>query len=152
MFRAIRLAMVGACAVAAVALAAGQETFGKGVAVTNATSIKALYDNPAEFVGKTIRIDGVITAVCEEMGCWMAIGDSADAERVVRLKVDENAGIVFPVSAKGKTVSAEGVFEKIAATDKDAQEAAAEQGATAKGAAAEFGKLYQLKGTGAIVR
>lgn len=152
MVRAIRLAVAGACVIVAVAAAAGEEKFGKGVTLTEATPIKALYDNPANYVGKTIRIDGTITAVCEDMGCWMAIGESEGAERVVRLKVDEDAGIVFPISAKGKTVSAEGVFEKIAATDKDGMEAAAEQAAMAKGAAAEFAKLYQIKGTGAVVR
>lgn len=151
MLRAMSAVVVGVVLTVAVA-ASGQEKFGKGVTLTEATSIKALYDNPANYLGKTIRVDGVIAAVCEDMGCWMAIGESAESERVVRLKVEDNAGIVFPISAKGKTVSAEGVFEKIAATDKEGQEAAAEQGATAKGAAAAFGKLYQIKGTGAVVR
>ena len=152
MIRAIRLAMLGACVVAVGAMATGEEKFGKGVTIADATPIKALYDKPADFVGKAIRIDGVITAVCEDMGCWLAIGESEKSDRVVRLKVEENAGIVFPMSAKGKTVSAEGTFEKISATDHDSQEAAAEQGASAKGAAAEFGKHFQIKGTGAIVR
>ena len=151
MFRAMSVVAVSAVLAVAVA-ASGQEKFGKGVTLTEATSIRALYDNPANYLGKTIRVDGVIIAVCEDMGCWMAIGESAESERVVRLKVEDNAGIVFPISAKGKTVSAEGVFEKIAATDKEGQEAAAEQGATAKGAAAAFGKLYQIKGAGAVVR
>jgi hypothetical protein len=128
----------------------GEDKYGKGVSLTEATSIKALYESPDKFVGKTIRIDGVVTAVCEEMGCWMAVGETERAENTVRLKVDHDAGIVFPIAAKGKTASAEGVFEKISDGDKEAKEAAAEQTAATK--ASDFGKKYQLKATGAIVR
>ena len=144
-----RVAAFGLMAVAVVS-AAGDEKFGKGVSLTEATSIKALYETPDKFVGKTIRIDGVVTAVCEEMGCWMALGETDKAENTVRLKVEHDAGIVFPIAAKGKNASAEGVFEKIADGDKEAKEAAAEQAAQTKGS--EFGKKYQLKATGAIVK
>jgi len=144
-----RVAAFGLMA-AAVVSAAGDEKFGKGVSLTEATSIKALYETPDKFVGKTIRIDGVVTAVCEEMGCWMALGETDKAENTVRLKVEHDAGIVFPIAAKGKNASAEGVFEKIADGDKEAKEAAAEQAAQTKGS--EFGKKYQLKATGAIVK
>jgi len=145
----VRVAAFGLMAVAVVS-AAGDEKFGKGVSLTEATSIKALYETPDKFVGKTIRIDGVVTAVCEEMGCWMALGETDKAENTVRLKVDHESGIVFPIAAKGKSASAEGVFEKIAAGDKEAKEAAAEHAAHTKGS--DFGKKYQLKATGAIVK
>jgi hypothetical protein len=144
--RALALGVMAAVTLAA----AGDEKFGKGVSLTEATSIKALYDAPDKFVGKTIRIDGVVTAVCEEMGCWMALGETANAENTVRLKVDHDAGIVFPIAAKGKAASAEGVFEKIAASDKEGHEAASEHAAHAK--VADFGKKYQLKAVGAIVK
>jgi len=144
-----RVAALGLMAVAVVS-AAGDEKFGKGVSLTEATSIKALYETPDKFVGKTIRIDGVVTAVCEEMGCWMALGETDKAQNTVRLKVDHDAGIVFPIAAKGKNASAEGVFEKIAEGDKEAKEAAAEQAAQTAGS--DFAKKYQLKATGAIVK
>ena len=144
-----RVAALGLMAVAVVS-AAGDEKFGKGVSLTGATSIKALYESPDKFVGKTIRIDGVVTAVCEEMGCWMALGETDKAQNTVRLKVEHDSGIVFPIAAKGKNASAEGVFEKIADGDKEAKEAAAEQAAQSKGS--DFGKKYQLKATGAIVK
>jgi hypothetical protein len=126
------------------------QKLGKGVELTEATPIKALYETPDKFVGKTIRVDGIVTAVCEEMGCWMALGADAKAEQVVRFKVGHEAGITFPVSARGKAASAEGVFEKIAATDDEAQRAAGEH--AAHGAAAAFGKLYQIKASGAVIK
>jgi hypothetical protein len=45
----------------------------------------------------------------------------------VRLKVSHDGKIVFPISAKGKAVSAEGVFVKVAATDKESKEVIKEQ-------------------------
>lgn len=150
MNRIWRAVVAGVLAAGVVVVAAGEEKFGKGVSLKDATSIKALYESPEKFVGKTIRIDGVVTAVCEEMGCWMALAESATSEDTVRLKVDHEAGIVFPISAKGKAASAEGVFEKILETDQEAREAASEQAAKMK--VSEFGKKYQLKATGAIVK
>ncbi len=152
MIRRFSVAVTALVVLAAALSARGNETFGKGVTLPAATSIQALYEHPDQFVGKTIRVDGVVDAVCEDMGCWMALADIADATRIVRLKVEDGGGIVFPISAKGKAASAEGVFEKIAAGDAEANEAAAEQTATATGTSAAFGKLYQIKATGAIVK
>jgi hypothetical protein len=135
---------------AATVAAASDQKLGKGVELKDATSIKALYDAPDKFVGKTIRVDGIVTAVCEEMGCWMALGADAKAEQVVRFKVDHDGGLMFPVSARGKAASAEGVFQKIAAGDAESQRAASEH--AGHGAAAEFGRTYQIKVTGALIK
>lgn len=152
-----RVAALGVMAVAVVSATSAQpgseEKFGKGVSLGEATSIKAIYENPDKFVGKTIRVDGVVTAVCEEMGCWMALGEKADSENTVRLKVDHDANIAFPISAKGKNASAEGVFEKIGDKDKEAKEAAGEHAAHVKSqSGADFAKKYQLKAVGAVVK
>ena len=123
-------------------------TLGAGVTVTEATPIKALIEKPADFVGKTVRIDGVATAVCEDMGCWLAVAPENDPTgATVRLKVEDGV-IVFPVTAKGKKVSAQGVFERINATDEHSHEAAGEHG---KHDAKASGQ-YQIKATGAVVR
>ena len=54
------------------------------------------------------------------------------------------------ISAKGKAATAEGVFEKIAANDHEAREAAAEQLGQSKKDA--FGQTYQVKVTGAVIK
>ncbi|MDQ3070817.1 MAG: DUF4920 domain-containing protein, partial [Acidobacteriota bacterium] len=94
---------------------------------------------------------GTATAVCAHMGCWMAVSvsDKADAP-TVRLKVEDGV-IVFPVSAKGKAVSAEGTFERVPATDADAKEAASEY-AKSQAKPSDAATKYQLKATGAIVK
>ena len=139
--------------IAAVALAlpllAQETTLGGGVTIKDATPIEAVAKNPQAYVGKTIRVDGVATAVCTEMGCWMAVSssDAKDAP-TIRLQVDHDGKIVFPVTAKGKQVSAEGTFQPVGATD---AESSTEAKAATKIDARAFTE-YQLKATGAIIR
>jgi len=129
--------------------AAKPQKIGKGVSAKTAVAIGDLYVSPGKYLGKKVRVDGVATAVCEDMGCWIAIASEADPELIVRVKVDDNGPMLFPMSAKGRKVSAEGVFEKVKSGDKEAKDAAMEQKAGAK--AETFGKMYQLKGLGAYV-
>ena len=151
MFRICRTmtVVVGLGLLAASVSAYGDQTFGAGVKLSAVTDIKALYAAPEKFIGKTIRIDGVVTAVCEEMGCWVAIADTITSEQAIRFKVEDNAGIVFPMSARGKHASAEGVFVKLTASDTESMNAAKEEAAKHPKAAAF---LYQVKATGAVIR
>ena len=146
--------MKGLLAVGIVALvvpvSAGETKLGNGVLLKEATPIKRIVEQPAAHVGKTLRVDGVATAVCTHMGCWMAVaaeGTDGNAEGpTVRLKVDDGV-IVFPVTAKGRKVSAEGVFEAVGSTG-EAKDAAAEHAVHDARASQE----YQLKATGAIIQ
>ena len=131
-------------------LGAGETKLGTGVNLKETTPIKALVEQPAAYVGKTVRIDGVATAVCTHMGCWMAVAaegtESNDKGATVRLKVDDGV-IVFPVTAKGRKVSAEGVFEAVGATA-ESRDAAGEHAKHDPKASQQ----YQLKATGAIIQ
>lgn len=129
-----------------VPLAAEDTKLGAGVTLKDATPIASITAKPANFVGKTIRVDGVATAVCTHMGCWMAIAPEGKPDApVVRLKVDDGV-IVFPVSAKGKKVSAEGVFEEVKGEEN--REAAGEHAKKDPKAS----KQYQIKATGAVIK
>lgn len=128
----------------------GAETkFGAGVTLAKATPISELYASPEKFVGKTVRVDGVVTAVCTEMGCWLAIGAADNPDQAVRFQAEHDGKIVFPISLKGQKASAEGVFVKIGAGDHEAKEAAGEH-AHSQPKAAEFGSRYQFQVTGAV--
>ena len=124
---------------------AAETKFGAGVTLTKATPIKELYASPEKFVGKTVRVDGVVTAVCTEMGCWLAIGATDNPDQAVRFQADHDGKIVFPISLKGQKASAEGVFVKIGADDNEAKEAAGEH-AHSQPKAAEFGSTLSVPG------
>lgn len=110
------------------ALAAEGTTYGKGITLEQALPIKTLLASPDQYNGKQVRIDGVVTAVCEKRGCWMMVSDPESGEGV-RIKVEDGV-IVFPMTAKGHKASAEGVFkvkelteeQKAAMKEKHAQE------------------------------
>ena len=136
----------------AIALALGaianETKIGAGVTLSDATPIASLATSPQDYVGKTVRVDGVATAVCEEMGCWMAVADSAKpGAPTIRLKVDDDGAIKFPMSAKGKQVSAQGTFVAIG-DDAHGKEAASEHGKHDPNAS----RTYQISATGALVK
>jgi hypothetical protein len=122
-------------------------TLGAGVTLDHATPIADVIARPAEFAGRTVRVEGVVTAVCEHMGCWMTLapaGAGTTGAATLRLKVDDGV-IVFPIAAKRRPAVAQGIVRAIPAGDHHASEHA---GAAHAGAAAR----YQLEVTGAVVR
>jgi len=127
------------------------KTYGSGVSLSEVTPIAALLESPAAFEGKTVRVEGTVTAVCAHMGCWMALAPAgaADGAPTVRLKVDDGV-IVFPVSAKGHRAAAQGVIERVAAGGAEAKEAAGEH-ARAEGKQASAAAQWHIKVTGAVV-
>ena len=139
------------CVLLGAATAAGGEEIklGTGVTLKQATPIASLTAKPKDYVGKTVRVDGVVRAVCSEMGCWMSLieDDANPSGPTVRLKVDDGV-IVFPMTAKGKKVSAQGVFQAVGAMDAASKEAAGEQAKQDPNASAH----YQIKTTGAVIK
>ena len=131
----------------------GEDTFGAAPTVAEATPIPQLLAKPADFQGKTVRVEGVVTGVCTMMGCWMAIAP-ADAPKgqAILIKVDDGV-IVFPTSARGKRATAQGVVERVGSADAEGQEAAREH-AEHEGRSPSSGSgaaNWQIKATGAIV-
>ena len=126
--------------------AQGAQSYGDGVSLKDTTPLAQVIDKPADFEGKTVRVEGTVTAVCMHMGCWMALTpDAGSNNSTMLIKVDDGV-IVFPSSVKGKRAAAQGVIERIGAGTEGA-EAASEQ-ARSTGASAP---TWQLKATGALV-
>jgi hypothetical protein len=134
-------------------LAQQPQTFGAGVSLNESTPLDRVLDRPADYEGKTIRVEGVVTAVCMHMGCWMALAPASNASngRTVLVKVDDGV-IVFPVSAKGRRAVAQGVVERIGTGDAEGQEAAGEHAKQTGTTGVTSARLsWQLKATGAVV-
>lgn len=131
---------------------AGQaaDTLGAGVSLKDVTPIAQVLAHPADFEGKTVRVEGVVTEVCQAMGCWMALAP-ADTPKgdTVLLQVDHHGPIVFPVSAKGRKATAQGVLQRV--SDAEGREAAAELARQQGEPAPATSGSWQIKATGAIV-
>ena len=122
--------------------------------LTEPVSIVQLLSDPDRYVGKRVQVQGRVGDVCPKAGCWIEI-TADDGDRAVRFKVEDGV-IVFPMEAKGKRVSAEGIFTRIEMTEKQAL-------SYAKHLAEEKGQpfdpdsfsgprhVYQILGAGAVV-
>lgn len=101
------------------------KTYGADIQQKTAVPVASLLGQPERYVGRTVRVDGVVSAVCQRMGCWLAIVDPA-GERGVRFKFKDGVA-VLPRDAVGRQASAEGLFEatrgSAAPSDPRAQEA-----------------------------
>jgi hypothetical protein len=147
------------------------KTYGDGVTLEQAVAIEALMQEPEKYAGKKVRVDGVITGVCKNRGCWMQVTDP-ESGKGIRVKVEDGV-IVFPYTAMGHKTSAEGVFEVItlspeqvaemkarhakaegsAGCDKDRASTAPEQKGKDVGCGSQVhdDKVYIIRGTGAVI-
>lgn len=90
------------------------KTYGKGVSLETTTLVSAILENPDEYLGKTVKIEGLIIEVCAKRGCWVYVaGDKADEK--IQVKVTDGE-IVFPMSATGRNGAVEGVVEEVKMT------------------------------------
>lgn len=129
--------------------------YGEGVKLTDATSISAILANPDPFVGKAVRVEGMIADVCPKRGCWMELAGDVEGDKL-RFKVQDGV-MVFPMDAKGKYAVAEGVVAVKDLTLEQSREYAEYQ-------AKEYGRPYdpasitkptrivRIDGTGAVLR
>lgn len=151
----VRTLLAGALAGAALSMGvAAQEgrTYGAGVSQPSAVPVSTLLGSPASYVGKTVRVDGVVSKVCQAMGCWLEVSDPA-LGRGIRFKAKDGA-IVFPGDASGRRVSAQGVFEEIATSPvreshHEHPKSAESRGTPAPTAPAET--IYWVRATGAVL-
>lgn len=135
--------------------AAADEKLGAPLTIKEQTPIADLMSKPVRFVGRTVQVKGKVTEVCQMMGCWMMLTDTATGA-AVRIKVKDGE-IVFPKESVGKTAIAEGTFTETKLTREQAVEQAKhkaeEQGrkfdpSTVKGPVTS----YQVQGSGAIIQ
>ena len=151
----IRIVILLLCTIALFAGTAVAGTpYGKGINLQETTPISKIYDDPGTYVGKTVKVEGLIVDVCSTRGCWMSIA-SDRAFETLRIKVTDGE-IVFPITARGKKSAVQGTVQEISMTREQAIEfkkhQAEERGnpfdpASVTGAV----KLYQIKATGAVI-
>ncbi len=51
--------------------------FGGEITEKDSTPLPTLMQEPGKFSAKTVRTEGTVSAVCQEMGCWMEIKDAS---------------------------------------------------------------------------
>jgi RecJ-like exonuclease len=125
------------------------KTYGKGVTLTETTLLADVIAKPSQFEGKTVKVEGYVTAVCQEMGCWMALSPVKDkSDQTLLIQVEHDGVITFPMSAKGSFVAAEGTVLRVGSKE---SLAAAREHAEQQGKSAADAGQWQIKATGATI-
>lgn len=130
------------------------QSFGAPLSHKEATSISSILENPDSYVGKTLQVRGLVVNVCSSRGCWISIAGEKPFEQL-RFKV-EDGEMVFPMTARGKTATVEGVLQKFVLSKEDViayQIRHAQQtGESFDPATVTSGETYfQLRGLGAVI-
>ena len=142
-------------AILALPLAAAAATeYGRPVTVKELTKVSEIYDNPEKYVGKDVKVEGMIVAVCASRGCWMEIASDRQYEKI-KIKVDDGV-IVFPISARGKRALIQGKLETVAMGAEEAKRFYAHQ-AEERGVKFDPSTVtgpvnfFQVRATGAVI-
>jgi hypothetical protein len=140
---------------ASITFAGGEKKYGKPLTTTAVTKVSEILAEPGKFNGKRVRVEGAVVDVCSMRGCWIKISGDKEFDSI-RFKVDDGV-IVFPMDAKGKRVSAEGVVSvKTTSVEdqiKEGEHMAKEEGKTFDPATVKGPKtVIQIQGDGAVIR
>ena len=129
--------------------------YGDALTLTEVTLVSTILDDPDQFLGERVLVEGMIVEVCENKGCWMDIASDRDFEKI-QIKVDDGV-IVFPLSARGKQALVEGIVEELQLTEEEAieqaQQHAEEMGEEFDPSSVPAGPqtIYRIRGVGAVV-
>lgn len=128
-------------------------SYGKGVMLEESTPVSAILDTPENYLGKVVRIEGMIIEVCAKRGCWVYVAGDRQGEKI-QVKV-EDGEIVFPMSASGRMGVVEGIVEELSLSREDMikylQHLAEEKGQPFDPSTVKEQKLIRLRGLGAEI-
>ena len=130
------------------------KTFGNGITVKETTQISTILDQPKDYVGKQVKVSGLIVDVCAARGCWMYIAGDRSFEKL-RVKVVDGQ-IIFPMEARGRQAEVEGIVEIFELSKEEVIEQrihhALEQGEVFDPASITTGEtIVRLRGLGAEI-
>jgi hypothetical protein len=121
----------------------GEQAFGAPlVGQREPVALSALIDDPAAYTGQVVRTEGEISAVCQNMGCWMELRD--EQARAVRVPMAGHS-FFLPRDVSGRRALVEGPLNVRPLSAAEREHLAAE-GATATDVGLE------LSATSVVVR
>jgi outer membrane lipoprotein-sorting protein len=93
------------------------DVYGKGVHLKETTKISDLLDHPDTYLGKRVKVSGMVIEVCAKRGCWIYLSSDRPYEKI-QIKVTDGE-IVFPMNASGHQATVEGTVEELNMSKQD---------------------------------
>lgn len=118
---AVALAGLGLSSVAlADGAGKGKQSFGKPFTMNGAAMpIGDVLAKAASYEGKTVKVTGLVTQVCQAKGCWFEVAP-AEKQKGVRIK-SADYSIFVPKDCAGRTATIEGTFKVTTLTEAQAK-------------------------------
>jgi hypothetical protein len=98
---------------------------GAAITVKKPVDIEHLAAHPQRYVGRTVRLEGTVKAVCQGKGCWVEVA-SGKGRSFLAKSLDES--VLLPKDCVGRKVVVQGVVTKLPAPGAEAHEHAHEVG------------------------
>lgn len=86
-------------------------SYGKGVTTDQFSEISDIVTKPDNYLGKLVKVKGMVIEVCSKRGCWVNVADEKSGEQI-QVKVTDGE-IVFPMEATGKMGVFEGIVDEV---------------------------------------
>ena len=144
-----------AAPVAATGAVAGFTGVGEPISDTPAAlGADSLVANAAAFAGKTVTVSGIVTEVCQKMGCWATLVTDGGTIRIDVAKTDGTGPYLFtmPKDIAGRHVVATGFLETTTLPAADLQHMAEESGTHDSTKTYADVQGLKLTATGVLVR
>lgn len=129
--------------------------YGSPAAQAPTLAVADVLARAAELEGQPVRVEGLVTDVCANRGCWIRIADeSGPAE--IQFKVDDGV-MTFPMDAKGRWAVADGRVKRIPLSLEATRERLAHEAEEAgrpfdPASVTEPLVVVRLDGVGAVIR
>lgn len=98
----------------------GSVSVGEALSGRERVTIAALDSNPEQYHGKSVRLEGEVTAMCHHRRLWFAVKDEGDASgKYVRVLTGPR--FLVPEGAMGRKVRTEGTIEILEVPEAEAR-------------------------------
>ncbi len=102
------LAIVMLLVAPALALKTSDKHFGAAFTKAKLVTLADVTAKADKYHGKTVKLKGNITDVCQREGCWLVL---SDGQQTIRIKMKDHKFVV-PKDSGNKVATVEGVIEK----------------------------------------
>jgi RecJ-like exonuclease len=84
-------------------------SYGQTISNNPVLTIKELEKNKNKYLGKTVKIEGTITEVCQSMGCWFYVDDGTGT---IYVDLGMKGNFTIPKDSAKSHVIVEGIFKE----------------------------------------
>lgn len=129
--------------------------YGTPAAQATALPVAEVLARATELEGQAVRVEGLVTDVCANRGCWIRIADEGGPAEI-QFKVDDGV-MTFPMDAKGRWAVADGTLRRIPLSLEATRERLAHEAEEAgrpfdPASVSEPLVVVRLDGLGAVIR